>query len=78
MRSAFALLLAALAHAHPTLYPRVGGRDVDCAHAPAVLSYHIHVVYSLNNDDIVAAAEQLRNIARGQFAQYLGQDCDGR
>ena len=64
------------AAAHPTRYP---GRasDINCSAAPAVLSYHIHVVFALTTDQI-AAATALRDAARAHFQPYLGADCTGR
>ena len=71
-----AALLAGTALAHPTRYP---GRasDVNCTAAPPVLSYHIHIVFTLS-DQQIASATALRDAARTYFAPYLGADCDGR
>jgi hypothetical protein len=82
MTRCFPLLAVAVAAlvqrtaAHATKYTNL--RDVNCSAAPAVLSYHIHVVYSLTSDQQVAAAIALRASARAALAPYLGPDCDGR
>ena len=76
-RALFGALSLSFSSAHPTRYPHAPA-DVNCSNAPPVLSYHMHVVFSLTSDVQVAAAIALRNAARAHFAPYLGADCDGR
>ena len=72
---AAAALLASVS-AHSTKYPALG--DVNCTGPPAVLSYHIHIVFSLTSDVQIAAAIALRDLARKAFAPYTGDDCPSR
>lgn len=60
--------------AHSTFY----SKKVECASAPPVLSYHVHIVYDLYDDTQVQEAMALRESAREVFAPLLGTDCDGR
>lgn len=66
-----ASIMSALAHS-PFEYSAL---DVNCSAPPSILSYHIHIVYSLTDDQQVAAAEELRALAREAFKDYLGPDC---
>eukprot|EP00300_Choanocystis_sp_HF-7_P024822 c26380_g1_i1.p1 GENE.c26380_g1_i1~~c26380_g1_i1.p1 ORF type:complete len:215 (+),score=30.26 c26380_g1_i1:44-688(+) len=68
------LLLNSLAH--PTLYPDLG--QVNCSEPPAILSYHVHIIYMLTSDGQIARSSALRDKARAHFNDVLGEDCDGR
>ncbi|CAF3705108.1 unnamed protein product [Rotaria socialis] len=71
--------------AHPTIYPHValkrqqsGPIRVLPSPPPPIISYHIHIVYTLFNPSSVKAALALHNLTRQQFQDYLGPDCPGR
>jgi hypothetical protein len=61
----------------PALHHRHITPSINCsASAPPVLSYHIHVVYDIFDDGQVAAAGELRELARERFHNDVGPDCD--
>lgn len=45
---------------------------------PAAISYHLHIVFNLDDPTSLPAALALRDEARAHFADLLGEDCDGR
>lgn len=49
--------------------------DVNCSAPPDILSYHVHIVYSVTDDEQIKRASELRDAARSAFAPYLGPDC---
>jgi hypothetical protein len=44
---------------------------------PAIISWHIHIVYPLSKDSIAAALE-LRNRTADHFKNFLGAECSRR
>ena len=45
---------------------------------PPAISYHIHVVFDLDDPTSLPAAIALRDASRERFKEILGPDCDGR
>eukprot|EP01094_Clydonella_sp_ATCC50884_P018521 TRINITY_DN3436_c0_g1_i2.p1 TRINITY_DN3436_c0_g1~~TRINITY_DN3436_c0_g1_i2.p1 ORF type:complete len:155 (+),score=41.07 TRINITY_DN3436_c0_g1_i2:60-467(+) len=82
MLVAAVLALAATAAAHSTAYPHIElARSkglLDPSVPPAVLSYHVHVTYTVFNNASIEAAMKLREEARYAFRDYLAPDCPGR
>ncbi|CAF1091782.1 unnamed protein product [Adineta ricciae] len=81
----FILLAYDSLDAHPTLYPHIrmtrtkGIRERALPNPPpGIISYHIHVTYTLFNPPVVKEALALRDRTRAQFQNYLGPDCKGR
>lgn len=70
------LAIAAGAAAHPTRYP--GLQAVNCSGPPAILSYHVHVLYDFFSKADTRDALALRGRARQALAPYLEEDCPGR
>jgi aromatic ring-cleaving dioxygenase len=72
-------VLLAVATAHPTRYSK---KQLQMAQtpsgAPGVLSWHVHILYMLNEPSSVKAAMALRTRAQEEFSDYLGPHCDGR
>merc|ERR1712137_1001100 len=59
---------------HPT---RPGQNTTGMPH-PGILSWHVHITYTLFHEPVVARAMALRDKTRHAFAEYLGPDCPGR
>lgn len=71
-------VLLVLAMGHPTLYPGMKAVPMEERDGvPPVLSWHVHLVYSLYPTDIEEALA-IREEARRAFSPFLGDDCDGR
>ena len=72
-------VVAASATAHSAGYslPRTPENGVPVPPPPAI-SYHVHIVFDLDDPTSLPAARQLREDARVAFADILGEDCDGR
>ena len=73
------LLVCSVVKAHPTLYPHVDTANTTfdpIANPPPILSWHIHVLYTLWPAEVDAAMD-LRNKTIERFSPYLGKDCDG-
>ena len=65
--------------AHSTLYPHVAkNQQVDLENPPAILSFHIHITYTVFHQSVIDEAMALREKTREAFKTYLGPDCDGR
>jgi aromatic ring-cleaving dioxygenase len=74
-----AVLLASVVTSHPTRYSQkqLAMAQADSG-APGILSWHVHILYMLNEPSSVKAAMALRRRAQDEFSAYLGADCDGR
>ena len=73
-------VVVVVVEAHPTLYPHVDTANTTfdpLANPPPILSWHIHVLYTLWPAEVDAAMD-LRNKTIAHFSPYLGKDCDGR
>jgi len=79
----YVLAVMMMVEGHPTMYPhraheaskgswRQGGVP------PGVISYHVHLTYTVFNPDSIKRAMVLREAARAAFKPFLGPDCDGR
>jgi len=84
---AFLLLLVVFASSHSTIYPhrkldRIKKENAGVGALPSpppgIISYHIHVTYTLFNPPVVERALALRNHTRHIFKDFLGPDCPGR
>ncbi|CAF1520832.1 unnamed protein product [Adineta steineri] len=80
-----ALLACSCIVAHPTIYPHIAlkhgkGNRVRALPnpPPPIISYHIHITYTLFNPPVVKEALELRNRTRQRFQDYLAPDCPGR
>jgi aromatic ring-cleaving dioxygenase len=69
------LVLAIAVMAHPTFYLDV---KQNCDETTKILSWHIHIVYTLTNPDDLKNALALRDKARVYFKDFIGPDCDHR
>lgn len=69
----FALIISILSH--PTYYLGVNQK---CDQSTKILSWHIHIVFSLTNSEIYQRAMELHQKAREYFKDYVGPDCNGR
>jgi len=76
LKAFLALLFVVGALSHPTKYPKQ--TSVNCSAPATIMSYHIHIVFSIMDDGQIQRAEDLRSQAREYFAPMLGEDCDGR
>jgi aromatic ring-cleaving dioxygenase len=80
------LLLSALllvVYCHPTYYPhrtisRLKLNGTVPTPPPPIISYHVHITYSIFNPDIVQRALALRAKAKETFKDFLHPDCSGR
>ena len=66
---------------HSTFYPHLQEnpyKPVDLANPPAILSFHIHITYTVFHQAVIDEAMALRERTREAFQTYLGPDCDGR
>jgi len=66
-----ALMAAMLAAAHPTAYPQVARSKMPTNPPPPILSWHVHVVFNLN-EKVLDRALALRNKTTEHFADFLG------
>lgn len=67
---------------HPTIYPH-RKRQLEVGKMipnvpPGIISWHVHIAYTLFNPDVVYRALALREKARAAFKPFLGPDCPGR
>jgi len=78
------LALATVVSGHSTIYPHVrqqrikNGVNVLPSSPPGILSYHVHLTYTVFHAPVVAQALAIRDQAREAFKDYLGPDCPGR
>ena len=75
--------LVAVAAAHGTRYPhiemaRAKGMAVAPEAPPGILSWHVHITYTVFHHDVKERAMKLREMTRAAFADYLAPDCSGR
>ena len=75
LKLALLLALAVVVISHPTYYL---GIDQKCDETTKILSWHIHIVYTLTNPEEYKKAMALRDKAREYFKDYIGPDCTGR
>ncbi|CAF1287283.1 unnamed protein product [Adineta steineri] len=80
-----ALLACNCIVAHPTIYPHIALKHGRANRVralpnppPPIISYHIHITYTLFNPPVVKEALELRNRTRQRFQDYLAPDCTGR
>lgn len=73
------LFVAVLISAHPTLYPHLQQANRTAFDKPPpILSFHIHIAYTVFHQEVIDEAMALREKTREAFQTYLGPDCDGR
>jgi len=80
------VLVVQLCAGHPTYYPHRAatkkqtrsGSTVLPSPPPPIISYHVHVTYTVFNPDVITRAMALRQVAHDAFQPFLGPDCDGR
>ncbi len=66
-------LLITLTIAHPHYYLDI---KQNCDNTTKVLSWHIHIVFSLTRRETYEKAMELRDRAREYFKDHLGPDCN--
>jgi aromatic ring-cleaving dioxygenase len=75
LKTVLLLTLAVVIFSHPTYYPEIKQK---CDDTTKILSWHIHIVYTLTNPDEYKKAMVLREKAKEYFKDYVGDDCKGR
>jgi len=71
-------LALGLVSSHSTLYPHISKDRKKAVPFPGIISYHIHLTYTVFNPPVITAALAIREEARRAFKHFLGPDCDGR
>jgi len=73
------LVLVLVVSSHPTSYPHRAGQKLrNGVEFPGVISWHVHLTYTVFNPPVIKAAMELREKARQAFKSFLGPDCNGR